>query len=127
MKQLNLKNRIVSIFLAIAIFNFNLVLLPAQAAEGCKCGHSHEDGEFACYCGVSQKPSCNSKGPTLSKRHCGLEKRSNDFCIPAHDHPTVLLVEYTDLDLFVSILKEAGSIAISGIDLPPTERPPSIL
>ncbi len=123
-----MKRKIISVLLILAIFNFNLVLLPAQAMEGCQCDHPHGEDGFACFCGDSvKKPLCDSKGPSLSKRQCGLEKHSDDFCIPAHEHPTLFSSEVAGLTPSVSILIVADSTAIPGVDLLPMERPPSIL
>ncbi len=125
---MKLNHKIISIFLILAIFAFNLVLLPAQAAEGCACDHPHGEDGFACFCGKSLlKASCDSKGPSLSKRHCGLDKKSNDFSIPANEHPILLSTGDTDLLPQISILKVADIKVFSGVDLLPIERPPSIL
>ena len=126
---MKIHHKIVSIPLIVAIFAFNLVLLPAQAMEGCNCDHPHGDGEFACFCGDSmKKPLCDTKGPALSKEgHCGLETHADDFCIPAHEHPTLLSTEDTDLISHTSNLQVADSKAFSDTDLLPVEHPPSIL
>lgn len=124
---MKLQHKIVSIILALAIFNFNLVILPVQA-EGCHCEHPHGDNGFACFCGKSvKKEHCKTQGPALSKGHCGLDKKSNDFSIPAHEHPSLLSVVGTNLNPYISTLKTADINAIYGTDMPPIERPPSIL
>lgn len=111
-----------------AIFNFNLVVLPAQAGGGCHCEHPHGENGLACFCGESmEKPHCNTKGPALSKGHCGLDKKSNDFSIPAHDYPSLISSACADLRLHLSILNMEERKLFSDADLLPTERPPSIL
>jgi len=123
-----LKHKIVSILLLLSIFNFNLVTLPAQAEEGCHCEHPHGEDGFACFCGSSmEKPHCDTKGPALSKGHCGLDKKSNDFSIPAHEYPSLLSSEGAELRLHLSFLNMEDSKVYSKTDLLPTERPPSIL
>jgi len=125
---MKLNHKIISIILIVSIFAFNLVLLPAQAEEGCHCDHPHGEGGFACFCGKSSlKPQCENKGPSLSKRHCGLDKKSNDFCIPAHEHPTLISAVGTNSIPQISELQSAESGAFYGADLLPIEHPPSIL
>ena len=125
---MKLKHKIVSILLLLSIFNFNLVILPLQAEEGCHCEHPHGENGFACFCGNSmEKPHCDTKGPALSKGHCGLDKKSTDFSIPAHEYPSLLSSEGADLRLHVTILKTADGGALACADLLPIEHPPSIL
>jgi len=125
---MKLKHKIVSILLLLSIFNFNLVILPLQAEEGCHCEHPHGENGFACFCGNSmEKPHCDTKGPALSKGHCGLDKKSTDFSIPAHEYPSLLSREGADLRLHLSFLNMEDSKVYSKTDLLPTERPPSIL
>lgn len=124
---MKLKQKIVAILLALAIFNLNLVLLPAQASEGCRCDHPHGEDGFVCFCGNSSlKPSCDSKGPSFSKGHCGLDKKSSDFSIPAHDYPSLLSGEGAGMYPHISFLNQIDNKAIPDVDMLPTERPPSI-
>lgn len=122
----NLKHRILSVILAVAIFNFNLVTLPVQAMDGCRCEHSHGEEGFACFCGTSSvKPSCDSKGPILSKRQCGLEKHADDISIPAHENPSLLSCGGIDLRLHAEIFKTADSCVFACACPLPIEHPPS--
>ena len=124
---MKLNHKIVSIFLIVAVFSFNLVLLPAQAEEGCHCDHPHGDGEFACFCGGLSKPTCDSQGPSLSKRQCGAEKHADDFYIPANDHPTLLSFEEVEYNPLISTLQLPDIRAVYSAVLVPVEQPPSIL
>lgn len=125
---MKLKHKIVSILLLLSIFNFNLVILPLQAEEGCHCEHPHGENEVACFFGDSmEKQHCDTKGPALSKGHCGLDKKGTDFSIPAHEYPSLLSSEGADLRLHVAILKTADGGAFACADLLPIEHPPSIL
>lgn len=119
-------HKIISVLLALAIFNFNLAVLPVQAGGGCHCAHPHGENGVACFCGGSmEKPHCGTKGPALSRGHCGLDKKSTDFSIPAHDYPSLISSEGADLRLHLSILNMEESKPFSNADLLPTERPPS--
>ncbi|MBI4746446.1 MAG: hypothetical protein HY786_07900 [Deltaproteobacteria bacterium] len=125
---MKLKHKIVSILLLLSIFNFNLVILPAQAGDGCHCERPHGENGIACSCGISmEKPHCDRKGTALSKGHCGLDKKSNDFSIPAHEYPSLLSSEGADLRLHLSFLNMEDSKVYSKTDLLPIEHPPSIL
>lgn len=125
---MKLNHKIISVFLIMAIFAFNLVLLPAQAADGCACDHPHGEDGVACFCGKSSlKASCDSKGPSLSRNHCGLDKKSSDFSIPANEHPTLLSTDDAELVHQISVLNTADRKVFSDLDLLPIEHPPSVL
>lgn len=120
--------KIVSLLLIVAVFAFNLVLLPAQAEDGCHCDHPRGEEGYDCCCKKSsQKPTCDIKGTSLTKRQCGTKRHSNDFSIPANEHPTLISVFRTDLNPHLSTLKIADSSAITGVDPLSIEHPPSVL
>lgn len=121
------KHKILSLILLVTTFAFNLVLLPANANEGCHSDHSQDNGAISCYCGVGYKKSCDSKVPSLSKGQCGLTDPNRDFSIPAHEHPTMLFAEYLDLFPCISTLKEVDSVTSYITCMPPVEHPPSLL
>lgn len=123
MKLGNIKHRIISILLAMAIFTFNLVIIPAHA-EGCKCDHPHGDGEFICFCSNPLKSSFESRVPSFKSRHCGIDDGNHSLVIPASKYPSLLSNTEEILDLRVSILSSAETKIYPGVGPSPIERPP---
>lgn len=124
MKLGNIKHRIISILLAMAIFSFNLAIPVARAGKSCNCDHPHGDGEFICFCSNPLKSSFESRVPSFKSRHCGLDDGNHSLVIPASKYPSILANAAVIPDPRASTLISAEIKNISGIQPPPFERPP---